>query len=242
MIARQSYNQHPKKKPRRSEGTRKGRLTGSEAAPPVHNTETFCSARLFSLTANERSAADRVSAQQARQAARPGTMCDKERQAVIVGVGRFTQSKLLPVDQCTTPVGMMKKAAELAARDATASCGGAALLRDAVAVAAPGMFFEQRWRGVFKKKPFANYPRSVADAVGAKPAAEFCVQSFPGGNGPQFLVSTFAEMIANGAVPQGQWREAVGVEHARTRGPAHRPFLIPPWAFSVGVARAAKIY
>jgi hypothetical protein len=35
-----------------------------------------------------------------------GTMCDKERQAVIVGVGRYTQSKTLEVELCTTPVGM----------------------------------------------------------------------------------------------------------------------------------------
>ena len=45
-------------------------------------------------------------------------MCDKERQAVIVGVGRYTQSSLTPVEDCTTPVGMMKTAAEIAARDA----------------------------------------------------------------------------------------------------------------------------
>jgi hypothetical protein len=33
-------------------------------------------------------------------------MCDKERQAVIVGVGRYTQSQYLDIEQCTTPVGM----------------------------------------------------------------------------------------------------------------------------------------
>ena len=44
--------------------------------------------------------------------------------------------------------------------------------------------------------PFKNFSRSVAQALGANPAHERCVVSSPGGNGPQFLISHFAELIA----------------------------------------------
>ena len=42
---------------------------------------------------------------------------DKERQAVIVGVGRYTQDKNLVIEQCKTPQGMYAEAAKIAAHD-----------------------------------------------------------------------------------------------------------------------------
>ena len=77
------------------------------------------------------------------------------------------------------------------------------LLKDVVCLGAPGMFLEMRWRGVYGGKPFVNYTRSVANEIGANPEDKFCVRSEHGGNGPQYMMSTFSEMIANGTMPQG---------------------------------------
>ena len=127
---------------------------------------------------------------------------DKERQAVIVGVGRFTQRKNLRLQDCKTPHGMMCEAARIAAQDAGVA-DPKKLLRDVIALGAPAMFLEMRWRALFGKKPYKNYTRSVANEIGAMPADEFCIRSEHGGNGPQYLVNTFSEMIANGTMPQG---------------------------------------
>lgn len=48
---------------------------------------------------------------------------DKERQAVVVGVGRFTQ-RPAPVEDCVTPVGMFAQAARRAAVDVCAPLKG----------------------------------------------------------------------------------------------------------------------
>lgn len=127
---------------------------------------------------------------------------DKERQAVIVGVGRFTQRKNLRLQDCKTPHGMMCEAARVAAKDSGVA-DPRKLLQDVVALGAPAMFLEMRWRALFGKKPYKNYTRSVANEIGAKPADAFCIRSEHGGNGPQYLVNTFSEMIANGTMPQG---------------------------------------
>ena len=127
---------------------------------------------------------------------------DKERQAVIVGVGRFTQRKNLRLQDCKTPHGMMCEAARIAAQDAGVA-DPKKLLRDVIALGAPAMFLEIRWRALFGEKPYKNYTRSVANELGAKPADAFCIRSEHGGNGPQYLVNTFSEMIANGTMPQG---------------------------------------
>ena len=74
---------------------------------------------------------------------------DKERQAVIVGVGRFTQ-RPKPVEECVTPVGMFAEAARRAAVDAAAASGPDALLADLVAVGCPMMFLEMRWSAAFQ--------------------------------------------------------------------------------------------
>ena len=127
---------------------------------------------------------------------------DKERQAVIVGVGRYTQDKNLVIEQCKTPQGMYAEAAKIAAHD-TGVANPDQLLKDVVCLGAPGMFLEMRWRGIYGGKPFVNYTRSVANEIGANPEDEFCVRSEHGGNGPQYMMSTFSEMIANGTMPQG---------------------------------------
>ena len=80
---------------------------------------------------------------------------DKERQAVIVGCGRFTQSRLTPLESCVTPVGMFKTAAKRAAMDATP--GSTDILRDSVAIATPGMFLEQRFFLHTKRKQYRNF-------------------------------------------------------------------------------------
>jgi acetyl-CoA C-acetyltransferase len=66
-----------------------------------------------------------------------------------------------------------------------------------------GPFFFCRWATVFKKAPFKNFSGSVAKALGAKTEHKNNFLSYPGGNGPQYLISTFAEMLAKGELPQG---------------------------------------
>ena len=132
-------------------------------------------------------------------------MIDKERQPVIVGVGRFTQFPQ-PVEQCVTPVGMLQESARRAAVDAVGPHHSSALLADLIAVATPGMFTETRWRAVFGKADpmYKNFSQSVATALHAhKVTPKFCIRSWPGGNGPQYLMNTIAELIANNDIPQG---------------------------------------
>eukprot|EP01046_Picozoa_sp_COSAG06_P041305 COSAG06_NODE_5109_length_3713_cov_2.494466_2_plen_247_part_00 len=148
---------------------------------------------------------------------------DKERQAVIVGVGRFTQ-RPKPVEECVTPVGMFAEAARRAAVDAAAASGPDALLADLVAVGCPMMFLEMRWSAAFGRssKIYKNFPRSVARELGADPAPELCWSSQHGGNGPQFMLSSLAEMIAEGTIAQGPILVG-GVEENSTFDRAVRP-------------------
>lgn len=149
-------------------------------------------------------------------------MADKERQAVIVGVGRYTQFPK-PVDECVTPVGMFATAARAAAADASPTAGADALLKDLVAVGAPMMFLEMRWAAAFGgEQIYHNFERSVADELGANPADELCWSSMHGGNGPQFMVSSFAELIAEGKIAQGPILVG-GVEENSTFDRAVRP-------------------
>ena len=150
------------------------------------------------------------------------SMADKERQAVIVGVGRYTQFPK-PVEECVTPVGMFATAARAAAADASPSGGAEALLKDLVAVGAPMMFLEMRWAAAFGgEQIYHNFERSVADELGADPADELCWSSQHGGNGPQFMVSAFAELIAEGKIAQGPILVG-GVEENSTFDRAVRP-------------------
>ena len=133
---------------------------------------------------------------------------NKERQPVIVGVGRITQfPSTKPVEECMNPVGMMCESARRAAFDAVSgdSDRADALLRDLVAVATPGLFTESRWRVVFGAKDpmYKNFSSSVATSLNAKVMPEYCWRSWPGGNGPQYLMNSFAELISKGEMPQG---------------------------------------
>ena len=131
---------------------------------------------------------------------------DKERQPVIVGVGRLTQFPK-PVKECLTPVGMMQEAARRAAMDAVGNHAqqAQALLEDVIAIATPVMFTESRWRRVFGKKipMYKNFSQSVASKIKAKIKAEHCWRSWSGGNGPQYLMNSFAELISTNNIPQG---------------------------------------
>ena len=77
------------------------------------------------------------------------------------------------------------------------------LLHDAVAIGCPAMFLEFRWARAFGQMPFKNFPRTVANELGANPADEFCWLSWHGGNEPQFLVNNFSSLISKGEIPQG---------------------------------------
>lgn len=130
---------------------------------------------------------------------------DKERQPVIVGVGRFTQFPK-PVEECLNPVGMMVESARRAAIDAVGHHRSNDLLKDLIAVASPGMFTESRWRAIFGKEVpmYKNFSQTVATSLGAeKVTPDFCWRSWPGGNGPQYLMNTFSELISKGEVAQG---------------------------------------
>jgi len=131
---------------------------------------------------------------------------NKETQPVIVGVGRFTQFPNKPVDQCVNPIGMMLESARRAAIDAVGTSQSNALLSDLIAVATPGMFTESRWRAVFGKEDpmYKNFPQSVATALNAsKVTPDLCWRSWPGGNGPQYLMNSFADLISKNAIAQG---------------------------------------
>ena len=108
---------------------------------------------------------------------------DKERQLVVVGVGRCTD-RAHTVEQSRTPAGLLRRAAELAAADAGLPV--AATLQDVVVVATVDAFFEERWKAKFGKRPYKNFPRTVAHEIGARDVRdEYCWRSLSGGNGPQ---------------------------------------------------------
>ena len=87
---------------------------------------------------------------------------------MIVGVGRHTQRQPASIEEALTPVELTALAARKAAQDAGV-VDPSALLKDLVGVSTGGMFFETRWMAVFKKKPFTNFSKSLADNLGAKP-------------------------------------------------------------------------
>jgi acetyl-CoA C-acetyltransferase len=98
---------------------------------------------------------------------------------------------------------------EAAMRAAVDTGVGKGLLKDLVGIGAPAMFLEMRWRSHFKEGKLAetgyykNFCMSVANSLGAKPDPAFTWYSEHGGNGPMFLVSSYAELIAKGKIPQG---------------------------------------
>jgi len=157
-------------------------------------------------------------------------MIDPEKLAVIVGVGRLTGDKKRRRasrsfgsaghrcdgddgnDGDDSPVGMLRAAAMLAAKDAVEGSNDVEknddlakrLLADVVAIGTPGMFLELRWLRVFGKRPFVNFPRAVGDAIGASRLDDSrCIRAYDGGNGPMYLVSYFADLISRAEVSAG---------------------------------------
>jgi hypothetical protein len=103
---------------------------------------------------------------------------------------------------------MLEVAALKAANDALGESGGA-MLQDLVGIGAPAMFLEMRWRAEFKDGPIAetgyykNFCMSVANKLGASPDPKYTWYSEHGGNGPMFVLSSYAELISKGEIPQG---------------------------------------
>ena len=129
---------------------------------------------------------------------------NKERQAVIVGVGRYTHHNHVGVNHHLSPVEMVKGAALRAALDASGSKKKAsALLRDVIAIATPETFTSRNWWTQFHQRQFTNFSRCVADAISANPKPKHCILAAEGGNAPQFLVNMFGELLSKNEVPQG---------------------------------------
>jgi acetyl-CoA C-acetyltransferase len=101
---------------------------------------------------------------------------------------------------------MLEEAAMRAAADASV---GDSLLKDLVGIGAPAMFLEMRWRDEFNSGSigdtgyYKNFSMSVANKLGASPDPAFTWYSEHGGNGPMLLVSSYAELISKGKIPQG---------------------------------------
>eukprot|EP00040_Diaphanoeca_grandis_P005492 m.33044 g.33044 ORF g.33044 m.33044 type:complete len:569 (-) comp16751_c0_seq1:412-2118(-) len=132
---------------------------------------------------------------------------DEELIPVLVGVGRHTQhaDATRSLESTLSPLQLMSKAARKAAADAVGVTGDSAdrLLEDVGTVATIGMFYELTFYNAYKKLPYTNFSRSVANDIGATPLDSSCYRSFPGGNGPQFCVNYFADLISRGAIKQG---------------------------------------
>jgi len=126
---------------------------------------------------------------------------DKDRQVVIVGVGRLTNREK-SVEKSLTPAQLVHEAAKLAAVDAGLEAGP--VLADVQMVCMMDMFFEERWKGRFGSRPYANFPRTVANTIGARAVRDdLCWRSFPGGNGPQYVLNKVGELLNQGKLPQG---------------------------------------
>jgi acetyl-CoA C-acetyltransferase len=111
---------------------------------------------------------------------------------VIVGVGRLT-SREYQLPNAKTPVELVSEACRRAERDTGSDEN---ILRDLEAIGTTPSFCERR----FPKKPlYKNFPKSVANAIGAK-RVKYYVHAFHGGNGPQLMVNEFAEKISNGEI------------------------------------------
>ena len=127
---------------------------------------------------------------------------DKERQIVIVGVGRCTL-RANSLEDSLPPPKLLHRAARLAAEDAGLP---ASILHDVKVVATVDMFYEDRWKNRFGDRPYKNFPRTVADEIGAKSVLdEHCWRSYPGGNGPQYLVNKIGDLLsrADDSLPRG---------------------------------------
>ena len=114
---------------------------------------------------------------------------------VIIGVGEASERIEAPDYAALSPADL----AAAAARNALADAGATGDLRSAIDVIAAIRQFEVSGPGF--SAPFGcsnNFPRSVAQRIGADPAR--AVWEKVGGQGPQHLVNEFAHAIAAGEV------------------------------------------
>ncbi|WP_248962192.1 acetyl-CoA acetyltransferase [Sphaerisporangium perillae] len=117
------------------------------------------------------------------------------RTPVLVGVGQASERIDRPGYQRLSPVGLAAAAARAAIADTGAD---AAVVAAAVDTVAGVRQFEISSPGA--RAPLGrstNYPRSVADRVGADPGR--AILEVAGGQGPQHLVNEFAATIAAGS-------------------------------------------
>ena len=115
------------------------------------------------------------------------------RTPVIVGVGQFTERLDDPGYWGMSSVELATAAAEAALRDTGANADAVARAIDTVAALRQ---FEISGRAPTPMGGSNNYPRSVANRIGASPAR--AVLEPIGGQGPQHLVTEFAGVIASG--------------------------------------------
>jgi len=125
-------------------------------------------------------------------------MLDEETVPIVVGVGRYTQPRGTPFEQALSPVAMMARTSLLAAADSGLGDGLLSARVDCVAVVQSAT--ETRARraqphGVGAEL-YTNWPRALATAVGAAPAAARCYQTHDGGNSSQMLVNAVSDLIA----------------------------------------------
>ncbi|MCZ4499118.1 MAG: acetyl-CoA acetyltransferase [Marmoricola sp.] len=109
---------------------------------------------------------------------------------VLVGIGQFSESLGDPAYEGLTPVGIAERAARLALADAGVDA-------DQVDVLACCRQFDESVPGF----PPAlggpdNFPRAVANRLGAKP--DRCIYAVAGGQSPQQLITEFANGVADG--------------------------------------------
>jgi acetyl-CoA C-acetyltransferase len=117
------------------------------------------------------------------------------RTPILVGVGQFSERVDEPGYRRRSPVELAAEAAGAAIADTGADPAAVAA---AVEVVAGVRQFEISVPGV--PSPMGrsdNYPRSVANRVGANPAR--AILEVTGGQGPQHLVNEFAAVIAGGS-------------------------------------------
>ncbi|HTY29145.1 MAG TPA: acetyl-CoA acetyltransferase [Mycobacterium sp.] len=115
------------------------------------------------------------------------------RTPVIVGVGQFTERLEDPGYRGMSSVELATAAAESALRDTGADASAVACAIDTVAGIRQ---FEISGRAPTPMGGSNNYPRSVANRIGASPAR--AILEPIGGQGPQHLVTEFAGAIAAG--------------------------------------------
>ncbi len=111
---------------------------------------------------------------------------------ILVGGGQITQKGVAVLD-ALSPMQLMAEAAKRALADAK---GGDALAKALDTVAVVRFTADSPEAGRLPAGQYSNAPRSLANAVGAKPSRELYTAT--GGNTPQWLVNRTAEEIARG--------------------------------------------